>query len=122
MLNPDEPMIPSFNRSKLRSKAKDPNNAGMAKIMVIAANIRLGFIRKIIAHFLLSREYTTHKNGWVCVSSLVFYFGAKNFAEAKPREAGRANEEAAAAIPFPLKPLFLAAAADTMICYRFLIK
>ena len=32
------------------------------------------------------------------------------------RMAGRANAEAAAAIPFPLKPLFLAAAADAMIC------
>jgi len=38
------------------------------------------------------------------------------------KKAAERKAEAAAAIPFPLKPLFLAAAADAMICQRFLIK
>jgi hypothetical protein len=34
-----------------------------------------------------------------------FISGAKNFAGSEAAEGGRANAEAAAAIPFPLKPL-----------------
>jgi len=62
------------------------------------------------------------RTGWrgndTFFSSLPFLIlnGAKNFAGSESRRmAGRANAEAAATIPFPLKPLFLAAAADAMI-------
>ena len=61
--------------------------------------------------------------GWAKrVYFLFFISGAKNFAGSEPRKAGRANTETAAAIPFPLKPLFLAAAADAVNFYEFLIK
>jgi hypothetical protein len=54
---------------------------------------------------------------------LFFIFGAKNFAGSEPRRmAGRAKAEAAAAIPFPLKPLFLAAVAGANNFQEFLIK
>ena len=49
--------------------------------------------------------------------------GAKNFAgSGSPQTGGGRDAEAAATIPFPLKPLFLAAAADAVNFYEFLIK
>jgi hypothetical protein len=54
--------------------------------------------------------------GQACLIFFLLYFGRKKFSKRKrasPAEwRGERKSEAAAAIPFPLKPLFLAAAAD----------
>ncbi len=52
-----------------------------------------------------------------------FQTARKILREASPAEwRGERIVEATAAIPFPLKPLFLAAAADAVNFYEFLIK
>jgi len=61
--------------------------------------------------------------GQACLLFIFFISGEKNFAGSEPRRTGGASDaEAAAAIPFPLKPLFLAAAADAVNFYEFLVK
>ena len=57
--------------------------------------------------------------GQACLLSFsLFISGAKNFAGSEPFDSaqGKLQREATAAIPFPLKPIFLAAVADAMIC------
>ena len=67
-------------------------------------------------------------NSKMCIAnqefrSLITLSCLKNFSKSKvPRSGIEQKAEAAAAIPFPLKPLFLAATAGAVNFYEFLIK